>query len=333
LTIRYGAGDSALTAVDHIDLDVPAGGTLGLVGESGCGKSSVARALAGLHPVLTGSITVDGTDFTSERSRNSRSYRRRVQMVFQDPYSSLNPRMSVEEMLAEAVAMRGRDYRDPGRRRKEVARMLELVGLRQDALDRYPHQFSGGQRQRIAIARALAVGPELVIADEVTSALDVSVQATILNLLAELQKELKLSYLVISHDLAVIELMSDQVSVMYLGRLVETAAAEDLFAHPRHPYTQALLTSIPTLASDRRPAPLKGDLPDPRRPPAGCRFHNRCPEGPVFRPERTICVEQDPQPGASRREHAAACHFVADRGATAAQPETLAFHSRGGGLR
>jgi peptide/nickel transport system ATP-binding protein len=232
-------------------------------------------------------------------------------MVFQDPHSSLNPRMSVGEALLEALSMRGHEL-SRSRRRQELLSLLDLVGLRKDAVDRYPHQFSGGQRQRIAIARALAVGPDVVIADEVTSALDVSVQATILNLLKDLQRELKLSYLVISHDLSVVRLMSDRVAVMYLGRIVEDAPSRALFAQPRHPYTQALIGSVPDLASKRTKAPLVGDLPDPHHPPAGCRFHSRCPVGPVRRPERVICVERDPQEIAGTREHLAACHFVAE---------------------
>ncbi len=321
LVVRYGSGRNALTAVDGADLAVPAAGTLGLVGESGCGKSTIARALVGLVPVASGSIFLDGEDCTDTRRREAASYRRRVQMVFQDPYSSLNPRMPVGEVMWEAMGMRGPEYRQSTRRRREVLRLLDLVGLRPDALDRYPHQFSGGQRQRIAIARALAVGPDVVIADEVTSALDVSVQSTILNLLKDLQRELRLSYLFISHDLSVVRLMSDHVAVMYLGRVVENAPSQQLFSQPCHPYTQALIASVPDLDHDRLPAPLVGDLPDPRRPPAGCRFHSRCPVGPLYNPERTICVDVDPQAEAPTREHLAACHF-------ARQPSLLESTSR-----
>jgi oligopeptide/dipeptide ABC transporter ATP-binding protein len=310
LVVRYGSGKNAVTAVDGVDLVVPPAGTLGLVGESGCGKSTIARAVVGLVPLAGGSISLDGKDHTAARSRGAASFRRRVQMVFQDPYSSLNPRMPVGEALAEAVSMRGPEFRHRSRRRQEVLWLLDLVGLPADTLDRYPHQFSGGQRQRIAIARALAVRPTVIIADEVTSSLDVSVQATILNLLKDLQRELQLSYLFISHDLSVVRLMSDQVTVMYLGRVVENADSDQLFARARHPYTQALIGSLPDLGRERTSAPLFGDLPDPRRPPAGCRFHTRCPIGPVYRPERTICVDKDPQLLARTQEHLAACHFA-----------------------
>jgi oligopeptide/dipeptide ABC transporter ATP-binding protein len=315
LIVRYGSGALALTAVDGVDLAVPKGGTLGLVGESGCGKSTIARALVGLAPVIGGRILLEGADCSSQRTRNSARYRRKVQMVFQDPFSSLNPRMGISEMMDEAVSRRS--DRPPSRaaRRAESKRILELVGLPANAMDRYPHEFSGGQRQRIAIARAIAVGPQVLINDEVTSALDVSVQATILNLLRDLQAELGLSYLFISHDLSVIRVVSDEVAVMYLGQVVERAPTEQLFSRPIHPYTQALLNSIPTLASERRPAPLAGDLPDPRHPPAGCRFHTRCPVGPNVNRERAICIEQDPARGASDRPHRAACHFVTLGGA------------------
>jgi peptide/nickel transport system ATP-binding protein len=316
VTVRYGSGDGALTAVDRIDLDVPERGTLGLVGESGCGKSTLARALVGLVPIAGGTVRLDGDDVTPARARGTRAFRRRVQLIFQDPYSSLNPRMRVGDALAEAVAQRGVRR---SLRAAEALRLLDLVGLPRTALERYPHQFSGGQRQRVAIARALAVGPELVINDEVTSALDVSVQANILNLLRDLQRELGLSYVFISHDLSTVRYMSDAVAVMYLGTIVENAATDELFRAPRHPYTQALIASIPRLGQARRSAPLPGELPDPRHPPAGCRFHTRCPIGPLVRPDRTICLEIDPQTIATTKEHRAACHFAGD-----AQPVTSA---------
>ena len=308
ITVRYGAGAAALTAVRGVDLDVPERGTLGLVGESGCGKSTLARALVGLVPIASGTVRLDGVDVTSARARAARGFRRRVQMIFQDPYSSLNPRMSVGDVLTEALGQRGTVSRSA--RRGEVLRLLDLVSLPHAALERYPHQFSGGQRQRIAIARALAVGPELVINDEVTSALDVSVQANILNLLRDLQRELGLSYIVISHDLSTVRYMSDVVAVMYLGTIVERAATEELFRSPRHPYTKALIASIPRLGEARRTAPLVGELPDPRHPPRACAFHTRCPIGPLAFPERTVCREVDPQTLVAHSEHHVACHFA-----------------------
>lgn len=309
LVVRYGRGADAFAAVDGVDLHVPAGGTVGVVGESGCGKSTIARALTGLVPTAAGRITLDGRDYSSDRSRTRADYRRAVQMVFQDPTSSLNPRMTVGRILADAV---GRQADPPGRsgRRAEVSRLLDLVRLPANTAERYPHQFSGGQKQRIAIARALAVKPRLVICDEVTSALDVSVQATVVNLLRDLQRELGIGYVFISHDLSVVRAMSDTVSVMYLGRVVENARGDQLFEEPLHPYTNSLITSVPTLAAQRRPAPLSGELPDPRRPPAGCRFHTRCPIGPLADETRTRCATEDPTESAGKRLHSASCHYA-----------------------
>ena len=309
LSVRYGAGGRALTAVADAELAIPRGGTLGLVGESGCGKSTVARALVGLAPVVAGRITLGAADCSSQAARSSAGFRRRVQMVFQDPFSSLNPRMPVGELLEEALATSGA-LLARGARAAERRRLLELVGLPAGAGERYPHQFSGGQRQRVAIARALAVGPEVLILDEVTSALDVSVQATVLNLLRQLQRDLHLSYLFISHDLSVVRLMSDQVAVMYLGRVVERAPVERFFAAPAHPYSEALMASIPSLRAPRQAAPLAGDLPDPRHPPSGCRFHTRCPVGPVARLDRQACTEQVPGLLPAGGPHQAACHFA-----------------------
>jgi peptide/nickel transport system ATP-binding protein len=308
LRVRYGSGADAFDAVDGVDLSVGAGETLGLVGESGCGKSSIARAVVGLAPLSGGRILLNGADFTDLARRNSPEFRRRVQMVFQDPYSSLNPRMTVAEMIDETLP-RAR-FSTTALRRAEVHRLLDLVGLPKTATVRYPHQFSGGQRQRIAIARALAVCPEVIINDEVTSALDVSVQATILNLLKDLQRDLGLSYIFISHDLSTVQFMSDEVAVMYLGRVVETSTTRSMYETPRHPYTRALIASIPQVGLPRPPAPLSGDVPDPRKPPAGCRFHNRCPIGPVARPDRDVCRQDDPQAIAERQPHRAACHFA-----------------------
>ena len=311
LTVRYGSGRTLLTAVDGVDLSVPPRSTLGLVGESGCGKSTIARALVALVPIAGGRVLIDGVDHTSAGARNRPAFRRRVQMIFQDPYSSLNPRMSVGESITEVLAQRPEVPR--ARRLDEAGRLLDLVSLPRNTLERFPHQFSGGQRQRIAIARALAMNPELIINDEVTSALDVSVQANILNLLRELQRELGLSYLFISHDLSTVRYMSDAVAVMYLGRVVENNTTEELFRAPRHPYTAALIASIPKLGERRKPAPVAGDLPDPRHPPQGCRFHTRCPVGPLVRPERTVCMAADPQVLAAASPERVACHFPAPR--------------------
>jgi oligopeptide/dipeptide ABC transporter ATP-binding protein len=306
LTVSYGHGSEALTAVDGIDLQVPPGGTLGLVGESGCGKSTVAKAIVGLVPIVSGQVLLKDVDYSKDRMRNAPEFRRRVQMIFQDPFSSLNPRMMVDEALVT------RGLRSRSDRQKEAVHIFDMVGLSAAALLRYPHQFSGGQRQRIAIARALAVGPEVIVNDEVTSALDVSVQATILNLLKDLQRELKLSYLFISHDLSAVRAMSDVVSVMYLGRIVETAKTDELFAAPEHPYTKALIASVPQMGAPRGKVPLSGDLPDPRHPPMGCRFHTRCPIGPTAFAGRAICIEADPQTLTAGRRHESACHFAAE---------------------
>ena len=242
VTVRFGRGRQQLTAVDSVSLQIPPGSTVGLVGESGCGKSTLARAIVGLLRIESGAIKLDGEDYSSHRKRNSQRFRRQVQMVFQDPYSSLNPRMTVGDALGEALNLSDTPRRDVAR---EVALLLEKVGLPRSAVDRYPHQFSGGQRQRAAIARALAARPRFVICDEVTSALDVSVQGAILNMLQDLQTALELTYLFISHDLSTIRYMSDSIAVMYLGRVVEVATADEIFNFPNHPYTLALLTSVP----------------------------------------------------------------------------------------
>jgi peptide/nickel transport system ATP-binding protein len=309
ISVRYGRGRGALTAVREVSLAVPPGGTLGLVGESGSGKSTIARAVVGLLPVVGGHITLDGMDVTASSARRSRAFRRRVQMVFQDPYASLNPRMTVGEALGEAINLRQPTSRQA--RRGAALEALELVRLPSSALDRYPHQFSGGQRQRIALARALAIRPELLILDEVTSALDVSVQAAILSLLVELQRELGLSYLFVSHDLAIVGILSDFVSVLYLGKVVESAAVGDLFGAPRHPYTRTLIESVPRFGGGRkRLTEVVGEVPDPRRPPSGCPFHTRCPVGPRVNPERGVCASEDPHRDAGEREHNAACLFA-----------------------
>lgn len=308
LTVRYGRSRIPVTAVHNVSFDVPKQGSLGLVGESGCGKSSLARAIVGLAPIVAGQLVVDSVDYTSPGSRGSMDFKHKVQMVFQDPFSSLNPRLTVAAAIAEAVQV-GRQVSSAAAR-AEVARLLGLVGLPESASNRYPHQFSGGERQRLAICRALAVGAKLIILDEVTSALDVSVQATLLNLLKNLKRELGLSYLVISHDLATVRFICDAVMVMYFGEIVERARTIDLFQSPHHPYTRSLISSIPRLSTHRTIVPIAGDLPDPRYPPAGCRFHTRCLIGPLVHPERTICRELNPQVIANAQPNQAACHFA-----------------------
>jgi len=305
LVVRYGQ----LTAVDGVSFGIPAGGTLGLVGESGSGKSTIARAIVQLAKAARGQILLEGKDITFAHGSNLNEIRSRIQMIFQDPYSSLNPRLSVGAMIDE-VLQRHRGL-TAAQRRQEVGRLLEMVALEPMFADRYPHQFSGGQRQRIAIARTLASQPELVILDEVVSALDVSVQAEILNLLRDLQREFLLSYLFISHDLSVVRYMSDSVCVMYLGQIVEWKETEELFRQPEHPYTQGLIDSIPKMivGGDPHRIPLRGEIPDPHFPPPACRFHTRCPFGPLAHPERNICREDDPHRLIDKSEHYAACHF------------------------
>ena len=264
-------------AVEAVSLDVMRGETLGIVGESGCGKSTLARCLVRLHTPDAGTVTYDGTDVLSLDAAAQEKFSRRVQMVFQDPYSSLNPRMTVGAALAEALAVHRLVPPDriPGR----VAELLELVHLPPDAAARYPHEFSGGQRQRIGIARALAVEPELIVADEPVSALDVSVQAQVVNLFLELQARLGLTIVFITHDLRLVRHLTHRVAVMYLGRIVEVGPTAELFAAPRHPYTRALLRAVPQLKPGRRggEAAITGELPSPLNPPSGCAFHPRCP--------------------------------------------------------
>ena len=305
LVVQYGQ----LTAVDGVSFGIPPGGTLGLVGESGSGKSTIARAIVQLARISRGQILLDGREITFAHGANLNEIRSRIQMIFQDPYSSLNPRLSVGAMIDE-VLQRHRNL-TAAQRRLEVGRLLEMVALDPLFADRYPHQFSGGQRQRIAIARTLASQPELVILDEVVSALDVSVQAEILNLLRDLQREFHLSYLFISHDLSVVRYMSDSVCVMYLGQIVEWKETVELFRKPEHPYTQGLIDSIPKMivGGDPNRISLSGEIPDPHFPPPACRFHTRCPFGPLAHPERNICRENDPHLLVDRSEHYAACHF------------------------
>ena len=306
-----------LHAVDGVDLTVRRGEALALVGESGSGKSTLARAIAGIQRANRGQITLDGKALPARR--RSRADQRRIQIVFQDPYSSLNPRLTVGGILHELLRVHHVVPRNEVE--SHTRELLRMVGLPEDAVHALPRQFSGGQRQRVAIARAIALRPELLVADEPVSALDVSVQATILNLLEELQAELGLTLLFISHNLAVVRHLCDRVAVMYLGRIIEVAPTEELYAGPRHPYTSGLLAAIPRMtpsAVDDAPA-VQGDPPSPLRIPAGCRFRTRCPIA------RERCEHEDPELTAApgRPAHLAACHFPLERPATAAAGVTI----------
>jgi len=305
-----------LSAVDGVDLEIMPGEALGLVGESGCGKSTLGRCIVGLHAPTAGEIRYAGQPL---RAKRVRSERRRIQMVFQDPYSSLNPRMTVRQTLSELLRVHRMVPRSGIDAR--CRELLDLVGLPVRALDSHPRNFSGGQRQRVSIARALALQPELLVADEPVSALDVSVQATVLNLLDELRRELGLTMLFIAHNMAVVRHVCDRVAVMYLGRIVETAATEELFSNPRHPYTQGLLQAVPRLVPGRvsQSAAVAGDPPSPIDIPPGCRFHPRCPLA------QAVCSEQDPELlGGNDEPHLAACHFAWTAPPPAHTPEVAA---------
>lgn len=312
ITVAFGSGQRRLMAVDRVDLSVPERATVGLVGESGSGKSTLARAIIGLVPLAAGELRLDGELVRVQRGRIA-DRRRRVQMIFQEPLASLNPRMTVGAAIAEALAVRGGDGR--GVRSQQVREYLELVQLDANLASLPPSSLSGGQRQRVAIARALAARPEVLIADEVTSSLDVSVQSAILNLMRELQQRLGISMIFVSHNLATVRYVSEVIAVMYLGRLVEVGPTEEVVSSPQHPYTRVLLDAVPRLADVAVPeasATEVGEPPDPLDPPTGCHFHPRCPVGPTFRPERTICVDEDPREGAESRPHQAACHFAGE---------------------
>jgi oligopeptide/dipeptide ABC transporter ATP-binding protein len=304
----FGGPPPSLRAVDGVSLAVERGETLGLVGETGCGKSTLARCMTRLHDLTSGRVTFDGTDISTLSRADLRPLRREMQVMFQDPYGSLNPRRRVGSIIGDPFAIHG--IADGDERRRKVQELMELVGLNPEHYNRFPAEFSGGQRQRIGIARALALRPKLLVCDEPVSALDVSIQAQIINLLAELQDELRLTYVFITHDLSVVRHVSDRIAVMYLGRIVEVAATEDLHEHTRHPYTRALLSALPTADPDalasRERVVLRGDLPSPAAPPSGCRFHPRCPKA------QARCLTDDPElvPRAGDRpDHPVACHF------------------------
>ncbi|GKY89889.1 oligopeptide/dipeptide ABC transporter ATP-binding protein [Sinisalibacter aestuarii] len=293
LTVRFGA----FKAIDNVSINVPPGSVVGLVGESGSGKSTIGRAASFMTP-YSGKISLDGKVVSSGDLKYLRS---RMQMVFQDPTASLNPRMRVGDSIQEAIKVNRAMV--PG----EVGHYLDMVHLNKELADRYPYELSGGQRQRVAIARVLAVKPSYIILDEVTSALDVSAQAAILNLLRELQSKLGLSYLFISHNLDTVRFMCDRIAVMYLGRIVEENDAETFFQNPQHPYSRALLAAVPRLGVRMDHAPLTGDIMERPRNATGCRFQDRCPAGPKFKPDRDICRSRDPQDLMKTRGYA--CHF------------------------
>jgi oligopeptide/dipeptide ABC transporter ATP-binding protein len=298
-------------AVDDVSIEVRAGETIGLVGESGCGKSTLARCLARLYELTAGTVTFEGRDISRLNRRQLRPVRRELQMIFQDPYASLNPRKRVGTILSDPLRIHR--YGDRAKIKARVRELLELVGLSPEHVNRYPHEFSGGQRQRIGVARALALHPRLVIADEPVSALDVSIRAQVINLLDDLQDDLALTYVFIAHDLGVVRHISDRIAVMYLGKIVEISPSEELYRRPIHPYTEALLSAVPVpdpdLSARRKQIVLEGDVPSPVAPPPGCRFHPRC------RYATDICRQQEPPLTPHGADgHMAACHHPLNLG-------------------
>ena len=294
----------AIKAVDGLSFDLFKGETLGLVGESGCGKSTTGRAILQLYRPTAGSVRFEGIELTQTKGEDLRKMRRRMQMIFQDPYASLNPRMTVGSIIGEPLEVHGIG-KNKAERQQRVQELLQIVGLNPYFVNRYPHEFSGGQRQRIGVARALAVNPSFIVCDEPISALDVSIQAQIINLLEDLQEELGLTYLFIAHDLSVVRHIADRIAVMYLGKMVELATRDDLYEDPKHPYTQALLSAVPipdpVIESTRKRIILEGDVPSPADPPRGCNFSTRCPR------VMDICREKDPEFKDYGAGHYAAC--------------------------
>ena len=299
---------AAVKAVDDVSLTIRSGETMGLVGESGCGKTTFGRAILRLEEPTAGEVIFKGRNLLACDSKEMRGLRKQMQIIFQDPFSSLNPRKTIAQIIGEPLLVHGMKNRK--QREERVLYLLDVVGLRPEQMRRYPHMFSGGQRQRIGVARALALNPELIVCDEAVSALDVSIQAQVLNLLKDLQQEFGLTYLFISHDLHVVEHISDRVAVMYLGKIVELAPSKDLYKRPLHPYSQALLSASPMPDPKRKHKRiiLKGDVPSPIDPPSGCRFHTRC----IY--ARDLCSRKEPALREIESRHFAACHFAGDVG-------------------